>query len=35
MLNEFKQQLIGKKISDTLAYRNYEYIIESIIKLKK
>ncbi len=31
-LNGFKCQLLNKKIGDTFAYRDYEYIIESIIK---
>lgn len=34
-LNEFKQLLIDRRINDSIVYRDYEYTIVGILKLKK
>lgn len=34
-LNEFKQMLIERRLNDTVVYRDYEYTIVSIMKIKK
>jgi len=34
-LNEFKQMLVDRRINDSIVYRDYEYMIVSIMKVKK